>query len=133
MKNQRIKKLVEESEMPKLQKNVINRFLDWASEEKEKIESDLNLIRGVDRNCKVSKILLSNDEVKIYTVENDDPWDILYPIRTVYLNKDNIWVRNDSVSPNLDIAFLSYLQEKHLGPNSQFTFFAMKMLNLNQE
>lgn len=78
---------------------------------------------------------MSNDDVKIYTVrpKEKDDWETKYPYRSIVKNKDGKWTRSCTVSPTLDIAYLVYLENKHLGLNSQFSEFAMKMLGIKIE
>jgi hypothetical protein len=128
MTTEKIKELVNNSELPQLQKNVMNSFIDRAKDEQERKREDRQLIEQVANEKKLSEVILSTDEVKIYTVSGKDEWDIKYPFRSIYVGKKGTWERANTVSPNLDLAYLVYLQYKHLGLNSQFVDFAMKML-----
>lgn len=130
MKTEKIKEFVNNSELPQLQRNVMNGFIDRAKEEQERKREDRQLIEQVANEKKLSKVVLSTDEVKIYTVSGKDEWDIKYPFRSIYVGKKGTWERTGTVSPNLDLAYLVYLQYKHLGLNSQFVDFAMKMLEI---
>lgn len=127
-----IKEFVNNSELPQLQKNVMNGFIDRAKDEQERKREDRQLIEQVANEKKLSEVILSTDEVKIYTVRGEDEWDIEYPYRSIYLSKKGTWEweRTNTVSPTFDLAFLVYLQYKHLGSNSQFVDFAMKMLEI---
>jgi hypothetical protein len=69
----------------------------------------------------------------INTYCSNDEWDIKYPFRSIYLSKKGTWERTNTVSQSFDLAFLVYLQYKHLGLNSQFVDFAMKMLEIPNE
>ena len=126
MTTEKIKEFVNNSELSQLQKNVMNGFIDRAKEEQERKREDRQLIEQVANEKKLSEVILSTDEVKIYTVSGKDEWDTKYPFRSIYLTKTGIWARTNTVSPSFDLAFLVYLQYKHLGLNSQFVDFAMK-------
>src|SRR5690606_21770554 len=115
------------SELSQLQKNVMNGFIDRAKDEQERKREDRLLIEQVTNEKKLSEVILSTDEVKIYTVSGKDEWDIKCPFRGVYVGKKGTWERISTVSPTFDVAFLVYLQHKYLGLNSQFVDFAMKM------
>lgn len=130
MNTEKIKEFVNNSELPQLQKNVMNGFIDRAKEEQERQREDRQLIEQVANEKKLSEVILSNDEVKIYTVSGKDEWDIKYPFRSIYVGKKGTWERCSTVSPTLDLAYLVYLSHKHLGLNSQFVDFAMKMLEI---
>lgn len=131
MKTEKLKELVSNSNLPQLQKNVMNGFIDRVTEEQERKREDRQLIEQVANEKKLSEIILSTDEVKIYTVSGNDEWDVKYPFRSIYLGKKGTWERTNMVSPNLDLAFLSYLQYKHLDEASQFVYFAAKMLEID--
>lgn len=133
MTTEKIKELINNSEMPNIQKNVLNGFIDRAKEQQEKKLQDRYLIKKVANEKKLSEVILSTDEVKIYTVSGNDEWDIKYPFRSIYLRENGTWERTNTVSPNLDLAYLVYLQYKHLGLNSQFVDFAVKMLDIKIE
>lgn len=130
MNIEKIKEFVNNSELPQLQKNVMNGFVDRAKEEQERRSNDRQLIEQVANENKLSKVILSTDEVKIYTVSGKDEWDIKYPFRSIYLNKDGKWKRVNTVSPTLETAFLNYLEYKNLGENNRFADFAIKMLGI---
>lgn len=130
MSIEKIKELVNNSELPQLQKYIMNGFIERAKEEQERKREDRQLIEQVANEKKLSEVIFSNDEVKIYTVFGKDEWSIKYPFRSIYIGKKGTWERNNTVSPNLDLAYLVYLQYKHLGQNSQFVDFAMKMLEI---
>lgn len=133
MNTEKIKEFVNNSELPQIQKSVINGFIDRAKEEHERKREDRQLIEQVANEKKLLEVILSTDEVKIYTVIGKDEWDIKYPFRSIYLGKKGTWKRTNIVSPNLDLAYLVYLQYKHLGLNSQFVDFAMKMLEISND
>ena len=83
----------------------------------------------------LDEVVLSNDDVKIYTVrpKEKDDWDTKYPYKSIFKNKKGKWERSCIVSPSLDTAYLAYLESKYLGNNSKFTDFAIKMLEIKIE
>jgi hypothetical protein len=133
MTTEKLKEFVNNSELPQLQKNVMNGFIDRAKDEQERKREDRQLIEQVAYEKKLSEVILSTDEVKIYTVGGNDEWVVKYPFRSIYLSKKGTWEKCNTVSPSLDLAFLIYLQYKHLGLNSQFVDFATKMLEIPNE
>lgn len=133
MNIEKIKEFVNNSELPQLQKNLLNGFIERAKEEQERKREDRKLIEQVANEKKLLEVILSTDEVKIYTVTGKDEWDVKYPFRSIYLGKKGTWERSNTVSPNLDLAYLVYLQYKYLGLNSQFVDFAMKMLEIQND
>lgn len=130
VKNCSIPDVSGQSELPQLQKNAMNGLIDRAKAEQERKREDRRLIEQVANEKKLSEIILSTDEVKIYTVIGKGEWDVKYPFRSIYLGRKGTWENTNTVSPTLDSAFLVYLQYKHLGSNSQFVDFAMKMLEI---
>lgn len=130
MKTDKIKELVNGSDLPEIQKNILNGFVDRAKDEDERKQEDRQLIEQVTRENKLSEVILSTDEVKIFTVSGKDEWDTKYPYRSIYLSKKGTWERTNTVSPTLDTAFLVYLEHKHLDANSRFVDFALKMLEI---
>jgi hypothetical protein len=133
MTTEKIKELVNNSDLLQIQKSRMNGFIDKVKDEQERKHEDRQLIEQVANEKKLSEVILSTDEVKIYTVRGKDEWDIKYPFRSIYLGKKGTWERTNIVSPNLDLAYLVYLQYKHLSLNSQFVDFAMKMLEIPNE
>lgn len=133
MKTDKILELIDNSDLNQLQKNVSKAFIMRAEEDNKIIEEDRLLIEQVANEKRLSQIILSTDEVKIYTVYGKDEWDIKYPFRSIYLDKDKVWRKLSTVSPTLDIAFLVYLERKYLSENSRFTDFALKMLEIEVE
>jgi hypothetical protein len=112
-----IKKLVEDSGLPKMQKNVMLGFLTRAEEKENQRSEDKKLIEQVASVKNLSEIILSTDQVKIYTVSGTEEWDVKYPYRFIFL-KDGKWDISSMVSPTLDIAFFVYLEQKYVGVNS---------------
>lgn len=133
MTTDKIKELINNSEIPTIQKNRLNGFIDRAKAEQEREHQDRELIEKVANEKKLSEVVLSTDEVKIYKVSGNDEWDIKYPFRSIYLGIKGTWERTNTVSPTFDLAYLVYLQYKHLGLNSQFVDFAVKMLDIEIE
>jgi hypothetical protein len=128
----KIIKLIEDSELGRTQKLIAKGFIERSIEDDQKASDDLNLIKEIGKEKIIDEVLYSSDEVKIYSVGGKGEWEIKYPIRSIY-KKDDKWVRNSTVSPDFDTAYLSYLQYKHLGANSDFSYFAMKMLGIEIE
>jgi hypothetical protein len=126
----KLKELVESSEMSNLQKMVINGFIERSKQAADKHSSDISWIEQVANEKYISEVILSTEEVKIYTVRGKDEWAIKYPYRSIFINKSGNWERSTTVSPSLDVALLVYLEKKHLGSNSQFLSFALKMLEI---
>lgn len=133
MTTDKLKEFVNSSELPQFQKNAMNGFIDRAKERQEQNREDGQLIEQVAHEKNLSEVIFSNDEVKIYRVSGNNEWDIKYPYRSIYVGSRGAWERSNTVSPNLDLAFLVYLQHKYLGYNSQFVDFAIKMLGIELE
>lgn len=129
----KLKELIESSELSQLQKNVMNGFIQRAKDEQERKSEDRQLIEQVANVKNLSEVVLSTYEVKIYTVSGIDEWDIKYPFRSIYLDKQGKWRRVNTVAPTLDTAFLNYLEYKHIGWNTRFADFAIKMLEIKLE
>jgi len=131
MTTEKIKELVSNSELSAIQKNVMNGFIDRAKEEKEKGQQDKALIEAVATEKFVSEVLISTDEVKIYTIYQKYEWDKDCPYRIIYLEKETgNWKRIHTLAPTLDMAYLIYLEHKYNGLNSQFSLFASRMLGI---
>lgn len=116
-------------------KNIINRFISnlecdiFKLQEKFKLaDNDKQLIEEVTKMKMDIDIILSTEDVVIYKVASKKDWYLQYPYRAIYRNKEGNWVQIKTVMQNLDIAYLNYLEHKHLGLNSQFAEFAIKML-----
>jgi hypothetical protein len=129
MKGDKIKELIQASELPNILKLKSCGFIDYASEQREKELQDIKLITDVSGVKSVSEIVLSFEDVKIYTVNGKDKWDIKYPYRIIYKQND-VWLSCNIVSPNLDTAMLYYLEHKYLGLNGHFVGFATRMLEM---
>ena len=96
-------------------------------------QADMKLIHELDDWVYIEDIVLSTGAVKIYTIKgggNKKDWSRKYPYRVIFLDSKNRWQRISSVSPSFDVAYLSYLEHKYCGLNSQFCFFACKMLGI---
>lgn len=133
MFTEKLKELVNNSDKPQMQKNVMIGLITRAEQEENAKQETRQLIEQVTNRNNISEIIISTNEVKIYTVNGKDDWDIKYPYRSIFVNKKGVWERATTVSPSLDIAYLIYLQHKHIGINSQFADFAIKMLDINIE
>lgn len=133
MITEKIKELILNSTENQIQKNFMVGFISIAEEAQRIKNEDRQLIERVANEKNLSEVILSTDEVKIYTVRGKEEWDIKYPFRIIYLHENNTWKRGTTVSPSIELAFLVYLEKKHLGDNSQFVDFAMKMLEINND
>lgn len=130
---EKLKHLISNSDLSELQKLSLIGFVERAKEDNKKSQEDRQLIEQVANVKNLSEVVLSTDEVKIYTVRGKDEWDIESPYRSIFLDKKGTWSRSCTVSPTFDIAFLVYLQNKYIGENSDFVDFAMKMLDIKIE
>lgn len=128
----KLEDLINDSDMNQLHKNVSLGFVSRAKESEEQKRNLRKLVEETTNVKNLDTIVLSTDEVIIYTVRNGDEWDIKYPFRSIYF-KDEKWQRVNTVSPSLDTAFLCYLESKYLDANSRFTDFALKMLEIKIE
>lgn len=133
MNTEKIKQLIESSDMTRMEKNITTGFITRSEQHADKNQEDIILIGLVANEKKLSEILYSSDEVKIYSIYGTEDWDIKFPIRSIFKNKKGTWERCCTVSPSLDIAFLVFLENKYLGSNSHFTDFALKMLEIKVE
>jgi hypothetical protein len=129
----KIKELVSNSEFSQTQKIGMIGFVERAAEYEIRKGEDRKLIREIFLQDNLSEVVFSTDEVKIYKVIGKGEWEIKYPFRSIYVNKKGEWERISIVSPTLDMAYLVYLQHKHIGLNSQFAEFATKMLGIPDE
>ena len=129
---EKLKELIEVSAFPIIQKNLLKGFISRANEKEDALNKDRFLVEQTANEQKLLHIILSTDEVKIYTVYGQGEWEQKYPFRSIYF-KEGKWQRSHTVSPSLDTAFLVYLEKKHLGDNSKFTDFALKMLEIKIE
>ena len=133
MNTERLERLIESDEHSnQLQKNILKGFILRAKDKETERTEVRDLIEQVANEKKLASVVVSTDEVKIYTVYGKDEWDIKYPFRSIYF-KDGKWNRTSTVNPTLDTAFLAYLSYKYQGGNSQFTDFALKMLEIKIE
>lgn len=134
MNTNRLLELIDsDEELKGLQKNIIRGFVLRSTEDEKKRREDRDLIEQVAYVKNLAQVIVSTDEVKIYTIHGKDKWDIEYPYRSIFLNSEGKWERVNIVSPSLDLAFLCYIGQKQLGGNSQFVDFAMKMLGIKYE
>jgi hypothetical protein len=129
--------IIEKSDLNQVQKNVskgiINRL--YSINEKEKIAREI--VEKLTKE-KYFEVVLQTEDVIIYKIsDSKSDWDKKYPYRFVYKtfnsdHKEFFFVNSSIVSPTIDIAYISYLEHKYLNPNSHFTVFAMKMLNISE-
>ena len=128
----KLEDLINGSDMNQLQKNVSLGFVSRAKEGEEQRRDLKKLVEEITKVKNLDAIVLSIDEVIIYTVRNGSEWDTKYPFRSIYFDGEK-WQRVNTVSPSLDVAFLCYLEYKYLNANSRFTDFALKMLEIKIE
>lgn len=133
MKKEQLQRLVDQSDLSGIPKNVMTGFLERSHEAFQRSQQDRELIEAVAREKRVEEVVVSTDEVKIYTVGGNHRWSVNYPYRSIFRDQNGTWKNGSSVSPTLEIAFLDYLQTKYLGMNSQFAQFAVKMLGIPPE
>lgn len=136
MNTEKIKELIENSDMLKIQKNHALGFINRIEKDEAQKTEVLHLIQQITNEKNIVEVLYSSDEVKIYsvyTIHGKDEWVVKFPIRSIYLDKNGVWKKSCTVSPNFDVAFLDYLEKKYLGNNSQFMSFAIKMLEMKIE
>jgi len=135
MNTEKLKELITNSDSNQVRKNIMIGFIDRATENDSLKREDRKLIEEVGSVKHLDEVVLSNDDVKIYTVrpKGNDDWDTKYPYRSIFKNKNGKWERTCTVSPSFDLAYLTYLEKKYLGLNSQFTDFAIKMLDIKIE
>lgn len=135
MNTEKLKELITNSDSSQAHKNIMIGFIDKAKENESLRREDRKLIEEVGSVKHLDEVILSNDDVKIYTVrpKGVEDWDTKYPYRSISKDKEGKWRRNATVSPTLDLAYLVYLENKYLGLNSQFSDFAIKMLGIKIE
>ena len=128
----KLEQLIQDSDWSERDKLINLGFILRAKDFETEKRKDRDFIEETASIKNLAEVVLSTDEVKIYTIRGNDKWDVKYPFRSIYL-KDGKWIRSHVVSPSLDVAFLVYLGEKYQGGNSQFTDFALKMLEIKIE
>lgn len=131
----KLEDLINSSDMNQLHKNVSLGFVSRAKEAEEDRRKLRDLVKEVASEKNLDEIVLSTDEVIIYTIRPRravDEWDTKYPFRSIYFDGEK-WRRVHVVSASLDQAMLTYLGEKYQGGNSQFADFALKMLEIKTE
>lgn len=135
MNTEKLKELITNSDSSQAYKNIIIGFIDRATENDSLKREDRKLIEEVGSVKHLDEVVLSNDDVKIYTVypKGKDDWETKYPYRSIFKNKNGKWERSNTVSPSLDTAYIVYLENKYLGYNSRFSEFAIKMLEIKIE
>lgn len=116
----KLEDLINSSDMSQLHKNVSLGFVSRAKEAEEDRIKLRDLVEEVASEKNLDKIVLSTDEVIIYTIrstKHSHEWDTKYPFRSVYFDGEK-WRRVHVVSASLDEAMLTYLGEKYQGGNS---------------
>lgn len=130
-----LKQLIDCSTFPTVQKRNLNRFVDKSVEYNNKFKNLIYLIGATNKRDDIfpDEIILSTDDVVIYTVEENskDKNTIECPYRFIYKVENN-WKTSNVICPDFQICYLSYLQEKHLGQSSDFVYFVNKMLSKNE-
>ena len=122
--------LIESSDMMPTRKLIAKSKIEQITELEQKRKEDRDLIEKIADEKKISEIVFSNTDVKIYTVFSNREWDIKNPYRIIYKNEGGAWRKCNTILPSLDLAYLTYLEHKHIGLNSQFAKFAAKMLEI---
>lgn len=130
MNTEKIKELISNSDILNIQKNVLIGFIGRAEERENEILEIKKLIESTSYKQQVDEILLSTDEVKIFTIIPKNDWDRDALYRSIIKRPDGNWTSVAHVARSLDEALLIYLQYKYLGLNSQFTDFAERMLEM---
>ena|SRR5690349_1695956 len=134
MNTTKLEELIDNSDLNQLQKDITRGFISRAKEYEYNYSKDRELIEKIYSNKIYFTIVISTEEVKIFQLLNPkDKWDIKYPFRSIYLDKDNNWRRVVKVSPSVDAAYLCYLENKYLNSGSGFADFALKMLEMRYE
>jgi hypothetical protein len=123
-----LERLVNESDLNQRDKMISMGFINRAQDSLDRAQEIRTIVESFTTNR--FDIVLHSDEVIIYKIESKDEWDIKYPYRVVYKDVSNNWERVSTVSPTMDVAYLNYLTLKYLGNNSQFAYFAIKMLDI---
>ena len=128
----KIEDLIDNSDLTILNKNLLFNFVSRAKEQEEERRKVRYLMEEICRVRKLEEVVLSTEELIIYKIKVKDEWDAKYPFRGIYF-KENNWHRINTVCSSVDEVLLTYLGEKYLGRNNQFTNFALKMLEIKIE
>lgn len=121
--------LIEKSEIAGMQKNVAKGMIIRGMDMIAANSAERRLVESFEKGH--FSIAMSNENMIMYKIVNSkDDWDIKYPYRTIFKDAKGDWRRVNTVSDTVDNAYLVYLEKKHLGDNSQFSLFAMKMLEI---
>ena len=130
MNTDKLKSLIETSELNQMQKNIHLGFVARAEDYENNNAEVRELIKIITNEKKSFGVVLSSDEIKMYEVLNsNDEWDIKYPFRCIYFDGKN-WKGLNTICDTKDNCYLMYIGEKYLGGNNQFGDFAMKMLEI---
>jgi hypothetical protein len=136
MKTELINKAIDSTVvLSELQKKIFKGFVERNREAEQKASDIRSLVSDVSSD-RVDEIILSNEDVIVYTVMEDpkNDWSKQYPYRYIYRynkdTKDNKWIRCLTVSKTFDEAYLDYLGVSKLGTQGggYFKDFALKML-----
>lgn len=120
-----LKNLIDNSALPTIQKRNFNRFIDNSYAENQKQKEVTVLICSTDKSVKlVSEIVLLENDIVIYK-DGDNYYRFIFKV-------GDIWKTSNTICPNFQLCYLSYLQEKHLGQSSEFVYFVTKMLSKNE-
>lgn len=132
---EKLNELVDKSEFAPIEKMQAGRFLHQSDNLLKLDRDQRDLVENVAGvTIKIDSIIYSGEDVIIYKVipKDSEHWDTKYPYRYIIL-KNEKWSRGTNVTPDFNSCFLYYLEEKHLGLNSQFAQFAMKMLGVTYD
>lgn len=128
-----LKELITNSNVDRLLKLSMLGFVTRAAADEKLNREAREMVIEIGREKKINDIVLSSDDLIIYTVYGDGEWEKKYPYRSIFKDEKGIWRQCSTVSQSFDLAFLVYLQNKYLGDNSQFVDFAAKMLEIKIE
>lgn len=122
--------LIESANLPAFIKRRVTSVIDNGLLIEERQKDNKQLIIQVAGGNEPIDVVFSTDDVKIYKVYAHDEWNNKYPYRSIYFDANGNWQNISKVAQTFDVAFLIYLEHKHLGLNSQFATFAQKMLEI---
>ena len=88
MNTEKLKELITNSDSNQVHKNIMIGFIDRATENDSLRREDRKLIEEVGSVKNLDEVVLSNDDVKIYTVrpKEKDDWDTKYPYKSIFKN-----------------------------------------------
>ena len=90
MNTDKLKELINNSDSNQVHKNIMIGFIDRVNETESKYREDRKLIEEVGGVKHLDEVILSNDDVKIYTVtpSEKDERETKYHYRSIVKNKD---------------------------------------------